>query len=124
MPDAPFVEADPDPEVPINRVIILLTDGENCGGPIDAYKEAFGGCDAARAEYDGRLRQIAAKVKAQGVSIIAIQFANGGTAQQALMKEIASKPMAPYYYYAPDGATLNQIFKQIGNELIGLRLSR
>jgi len=124
MPEAPFTEAEPDPDPVPARVIVLLTDGEHCGYEQDAYKGVFGSCSGARDDLDDRLRLIAENVKEDGVKIIAIQFANGGTEQQALMQEIASGEEAPYYYYAPTGDDLQSVFEEIGSTLVSLHISK
>ena len=122
LPDAPFTEASTT-TTPF-RAVILLTDGSNCGTSDDAYHGVFGDCDASRNDLDNRLRSLAARVKADGVKIIAIQFANSGTDLQTLMQEVASSDSAPYYFYAPDGATLLTVFEDIGDHISHVRLVR
>ena len=41
-----------------------------------------------------------------------------------LLREIASGPDAPYYYYAPDRSSLSQAFREVANNLSMLRLSK
>ena len=123
-PDAPFTEAIADPPYKRQQAIVLLTDGENFGGTGDGYKAVFGYGDAARPAMNQRLTQLAANVKANGVIIYVIQFANSGTALQALLKSVASGPNEPYYYYAPDASTLSQAFREVANHLSELRLSK
>jgi Mg-chelatase subunit ChlD len=123
-PEAPFTEADPDPDGPRQQAIVLLTDGENFAGNGDGYKTVFGYGSGGRAEMNNRLRELSANVKASGVKIYAIQFANSGGPLQALMKEIASGPDAPYYHYAPDSGALQTVFKEVANHLSELRLSK
>ncbi len=103
---------------------MLLTDGENFAGNGDGYKTVFGYGSGGRAEMNNRLRELSANVKASGVKIYAIQFANSGGPLQALMKEIASGPDAPYYQYAPDSGALQTVFKEVANHLSELRLSK
>ncbi len=124
MPGDPFDEADPAPLVRRQQAIILLTDGENFAGSGDGYKTAFGQGSSGRPGMDERLRRVAANIKADGVVIYTIQFANSGTELQALMKEIASGPDSPFYHYAPDSATLSQVFREVANNLTELRLSK
>ena len=112
MPDEPFTEADEDLD-PF-RAIILLTDGSNCGADDDAYQGVFGDCDSSQDDLDDRLTTLATNIKADGVTIIAIQFANSGTSLQTLMQEIASGDSAPYYFYAPDADALLDVFDSIG----------
>jgi len=40
------------------------------------------------------------------------------------MRQVASGPGAPYYQYAPDAASLEAAFQEIGNHLSRLRLSK
>lgn len=124
MPGKPFDQADPAPQIRRQQAIVLLTDGENVGGSGDAYKAVFGTGSTAQPAMDDRLRAVAAAVKAEGVVIYTIQFANSGTSSQALLKEIASGPDSPFYHYAPDAATLQQVFKEVANNLSELRLSK
>ena len=123
-PEAPFTEAVADPDYELQRAIVLLTDGENTGGVGDAYKTVFGLDTAAGPEMNARARALAANIKADGVIIYVIQFANSGGALQQLLKDIASGPGAPYYYYAPNGDTLQQVFREIANHLSELRLAK
>jgi len=124
MPLAPFTEAVLDPDYDRDQAIVLLTDGENCPAPGDGYKMVFGNCNGGRPEMNERLRMLADNVKADGVTIYVIQFANAGTALQTLLRDVASGPDAPYYYYAPDRSTLRQVFREVANHLSMLRLSK
>jgi len=123
-PAAPWNEADPNPLYRRQQAIVLLTDGENVGGYGDGYKATFGINSAAQASMDARLRLLAANMKAAGVVIYVIQFANNSSAMQALLKEVATGPDSPYYHYAPNGATLQQVFREVANNLSELRLSK
>ena len=122
--DPPFEQAEADPDPVPTRVIVLLTDGEHWGSSQDAYKGVFGTGTSAQSDLDDRLRQIATNVKSDGVIIIAIQFAFSGTSLEDLMKEVASSPDAPHYYYAPDGDALQDIFEEIGSTLTSLHISK
>lgn len=124
MPDAPFTEADPDPVLPRQQAILLLTDGENYGGSGDGYKATFGLGGGARPDMNARLLALAGNIKADGVIIYVIQFANDGTALQTLLQQVASGPGAPFYHYAPNGAALATVFHEIANHLSELRLSK
>ncbi len=124
-PGEPFDDADPFPTGLHERAIVLLTDGEQYGGSDDGYDSAFGtGSSAGSAGMDDRLRAVAENVKAGGVKIYVIQFFNGSGPLADLLKEVATKPKAPYYHFAPDGAALNQVFEEIADDLSALRVSR
>ena len=123
-PDAPFTQADPNPPFRREQAIVLLTDGENVGGSGDGYKGVFGIGSTARPDMDARLRLLAANIKASGVILYVIQFANSGSTLQTLLKQVASGPDAPYYHNAPDAAALNAAFHEIANNLSELRLSK
>lgn len=125
MPDAPFTDAVADPDYDLQRAIVLLTDGENWGGVGDGYKTVFGAGSTAGANgMNERLRQLASNIKSQGVVLYVIQFANNGTALQALLRDVASGPESPFYHYAPDDAALRAVFREIANDLSELRLSK
>jgi Flp pilus assembly protein TadG len=125
MPTAPFTEAVAAPDYDLQRAIVLLTDGENVGGPGDGYKRAFGSGSSAGANgMDDRLRLLATNIKSSGVVVYVIQFANNGTSLQSLLKEVASGSSSPFYHYAPDEAALRAVFREIANDLSELRLSK
>ena len=123
-PDAPFTEAIVDPPYNREQAIVLLTDGENTGGNGDGYKSTFGVGSAATDEMNARLLELADNIKANGVIIYVVQFANGGEAPQTILQQVASGPGTPYYHYAPDVATLQSVFHEIANHLSELRLSK
>ena len=123
-PEAPYTEADPNPAGPRQQAIILLTDGDNFGGNGDGYKTVFGYGSAGRPDMNDRLRALATNIKASGVKIYTIQFANSGGPLQTLMRQVASGPDAPYYHYAPNSSTLQTVFQGVANHLSELRLSK
>jgi len=123
-PAAPFTEAILNPPTNRQQAIVLLTDGENYGGSGDGYKGTFGLGTTAGAAMDERLLMVANNIKADGVIIYVIQFANNGTALQSLLQQVASGPGTPFYHYAPDAAALQQVFHEIASHLSELRLSK
>ena len=124
VPEAPFTDADSDPDGPRTQAIILLTDGEQTQAYGDGYKRTWGSGSSAQNEMNARLLEVAGNIKANGTLIYTIQFANGGGALQALMKQVASEPNAPYYHYAPDAQALKTIFTEVANHLQKLRISK
>lgn len=123
-PEAPFTEADPNPPMNRQQAIVLLTDGENYGGSGDGYKGTFGLGSTARPEMDARLQIVSDNIKADGVIVYVIQFANNGSSLQTLLQGVASGPDSPFYHYAPDAAALQQVFHEIASHLSELRLSK
>jgi predicted RecA/RadA family phage recombinase/Flp pilus assembly protein TadG len=124
MPTPPFTEgqiADPSQVPP--RAIVLMTDGANTCSVGDAYQN-YSDCGiyGDNTWRNNRLIALADNIKAQGVLIYAIQFAEPGNA--GLLEQVASKPEAPYYYYAPSADDLKNAFTEIANNLSNLRLSR
>ena len=123
-PPTPFTEAIPDPDYDREQAIVLLTDGQNYGGSGDGYKGTFGLGGAARPDMNDRLLQVADAIKSDGVIIYVIQFAFADSALQTLLQTAASGPGSPFYYFAPDAATLQQVFREVANHLSELRLSK
>lgn len=123
-PPPPYTEAVANPQGNRKQAIVLLTDGENYGGSGDAYKGVYGLGSAAQPALDARLRTLATNIKNSGVIIYAIQFGTITPAQEQLMKDVASGPDAPFYFFAPDAGALNAAFQQIANSLSELRLSK
>ncbi len=123
-PAAPWTEANPTPPSPRQQAIVLLTDGENVGGYGDGYKAMFGINSAAQASMDARTRLLAANIKAAGITLYVIQFANNNSSMQTLLKQVATTPDRPFYNYAPDAAALQTVFREVANNLSELRLSK
>lgn len=101
------------------RAIVLMTDGANTQDGEDAYLGAL-----TAAKLDDRTKTVAQRIKEAGVVIYGIQFGYKSGPQEALMKQVASGPGAPYYQYAPDAASLQEAFQEIGNHLSKLRISK
>lgn len=144
----------------MNKVVILLTDGEN---QFHRTSNPPSGINAANwSDYtpwgrigDGRLRTpggavitrndpegkqaindmtlaVCNSMKANGIIIYTITFGLGGTnnvtncdqhsnAAKKLFCKCATQPA--YYFDSPDNATLQKVFKQIGDSLGNLRIS-
>ena len=124
MPTAPFTEGEvSDAEQSPPRAIVIMTDGANTCAIGDAYQN-YSGCGVGgdNSWRNQRLQDLATKIKESGVYIYAIQFAEEGNA--GLLQSIATKTIAPYYYYAPTSEDLQNAFSAIANDLSNLRLSR
>ncbi len=123
VPDAPFTEADANPQGQRTQAIILLTDGEYYGGSGDGYKAVFGIGSSAQPQAEARLRTMATAIKDSGIVIYTIQFANTSGTLAQLMKDVATGPDKPFYNPAPTAEELNQVFKEVANDLAQLRVS-
>ncbi|MAN79195.1 MAG: hypothetical protein CMM77_06650 [Rhodospirillaceae bacterium] len=123
-PSAPFTEAIPDPPYRRQQAILLLTDGENVGGSGDGYKGVWGTGGTAHDEMNSRLQTLADNIKADGVIVYVIQFANNDEDLKTLLKQVASGPDAPYYHLAPGAEELQTVFREVANHLTELRLSK
>ncbi|RMD62582.1 MAG: VWA domain-containing protein, partial [Alphaproteobacteria bacterium] len=123
--DAPFDEATDNPQGRRTQAIILLTDGENYGGVGDGYKTQFGkGSAAQNGGANQRLLDVASTIKAQGILVYTIQFGEMSDDLEALLKAVASGPDAPFYQKAPSREALEQVFREVANDLSQLRVSR
>lgn len=124
LPSAPFTEADPNPPFQRQQALVLLTDGQNVGGNGDGYRTVFGVGNQAAPEMNQRLLELSDNIKEQDILVYVIQFANGSTALMNLLQQVATSPQAPFYNFAPDVATLENVFQQVANNLSELRLSQ
>jgi Flp pilus assembly protein TadG len=122
-PEAPFEEAELNPDGERVQAIVLLTDGQNWAYYGDAYKSVWG-TGTPKAEMDARLLALAANIKAKGVLIYVVQFAENDPDLKNLLKQVATQPASPYYFFAPDPSSLNVAFTEIANHLSELRLSK
>ncbi len=123
---APFTEGTADdPNKSLIRAIVLLTDGENCAATGDGYKAVWGGCYwYSTQKMNERAIAVADNIKKQGILIYTIQFGFNDATAAATLKAVASSTGSPYYHYAPDSATLQTVFQEIGTSLSSLRISK
>jgi hypothetical protein len=145
MPGAPFDEAKVNPPFQRAQAIVFMTDGQNVGGNGDAYHGWFGSGENAgtlttkgnitlpdgtsvKNNLNNRLLQLAAKIKGttpldpSSVKIYVIQYQENNANLSTLLKAVATQPQAPFYYFAPDTASLATIFDQIAASLSALRI--
>ena len=126
----------------IDKVVVILTDGQNQffdfkghgpdngvgpgGSDYTVYGRladfGFATLGDAREEIDLRFAAICTAMKAEGIEIFAITFGstpNAGT--QELYRTCASVPAN--YFHSPDNATLEDAFRSIGQVLSNLRIA-
>jgi Flp pilus assembly protein TadG len=112
------------------KAAVIMTDGENTmsSGIYTAYgnleDKRLGTTNASSAvtELNNRLTKVCTAMKNAGIIIYTIAFDNPGTATQNLMRNCASQNA--FYFNSPDTATLQSAFKEIGDSLSNLRVSR
>lgn len=121
----------------IDKVIVVLTDGQNQfydhngGGPqgsdYTAYDRlnvfGYATLNDARIEIDSRFAELCTTIKQTGITIFAITFGStpSGTTQN-LYRTCASNPS--FYFHAPSNDELQTVFDTIGRQLSNLRLSQ
>lgn len=96
----------------MDKVMILLTDGENnpVGGTI------------SRATADTRLSTICQNMKTQGVIVYSITFHTNDMGVRNLMRACASS--SDHYFHASGNDSIGQVFRQIADSLLNLRISK
>ncbi len=140
-PTEPFTEgAEYDSEI-YNKVLILLTDGQNDigtggQGALDnhnlSWYSGYGhvaqgrlgttNMGTAHDELDERTAALCENIKETGILVYTITFQLADGPIKDLMSDCATS--AAHYFDSPDNATLQQHFKTIGKQLSNLRLSR
>ncbi len=110
------------------KMLLLLTDGENEKAVIDTsdLKDPWKEQDDASAD---RAQEAAcAGAKREGIELRTIAFAVEDAAARKRLEECASVRDGVRFYYevedADDAAGLRDVFRQIANDLIDLRLSK
>lgn len=124
----------------MDKVVILLTDGENNfydhpnvgtnGSDYTAYlrlqQQGIGaGIDTqseGTAAINTQTAQTCTAMKAQGIIIYTITFQVGNNAIRDVYKNCATSPA--YYFDSPNTADLTNVFKAIGDSLSNLRISK
>jgi Flp pilus assembly protein TadG len=110
----PLTEASA-PAADLDKVIILLTDGENT--------ESWNNKDQDEvknsADIDARTKKACDNVKAANITVYTVRVIEGNA---SLLQGCASKP--EYYFDVQNASQLNTVFKQISDNLASLRISK
>jgi hypothetical protein len=114
----------------MNKAAVIMTDGENtmsssvytAYGNLSDKKLGSNNANTAVTELNTRLTKVCTDMKNAGIIIYTIAFSNPDTATQNLMRGCASQNA--YYFNSPTSAALQTAFKEIGNSLSNLRVSR
>jgi uncharacterized protein YegL len=99
----------PAPSKDVDKVIVLLTDGENTQNRWSTSSSSI----------DARTEKACANVKAANVKLYTVRVINGDA---TLLKNCASKP--DMYYDVEQASDLNTVFKSIAQNLANLRLAK
>jgi Flp pilus assembly protein TadG len=106
-PVAPFDAPAPSPD--LDKVIILLTDGDNTQNRWSSTQSVI----------DARTDKVCTNAKADNIKIYTIRVIDGN---QTLLKNCASKP--DMYYEVAQASQLNSVFTAIAQNLANLRIAK
>jgi Flp pilus assembly protein TadG len=114
----------------MNKAAVIMTDGENtmsssvysAYGWLEDKKLGTSNSSSAVTELNNRLSKVCTAMKNAGVIIYTIAFDNPDTATQNLMRNCASQNA--FYFNSPTTTALQNAFRQIGDSLSNLRVSR
>jgi len=112
----------------MSKAIVLLTDGQNQMLYYSQYRSIFEAVLGSFNFYHMAQQtntittNLCESVKASGVLIFAVTFQVTDTNTKTMMENCASQPA--YYFDSPSNAELRNSFKQIGNILSSLRISK
>ena len=106
-PVAPFNA--PAPALDLDKVIILLTDGENTQNRWTSSTSSI----------DSRTQKVCDNAKAANIKIYTVRVINGDA---ALIKACATKP--EWYFDVDQAVELNSVFSSIAQNLANLRISK
>jgi Flp pilus assembly protein TadG len=122
-PEAPFQAARGFGErvdgVPVQKVLVLMTDGANTRSP-DYGAGSHSGADVALA--NSRSAELCSNIKDKGIKIYTVAFDVADNAVKDMLRDCASSPAD--FYDAEDGAELETAFAEIGANLSPLRIAR
>jgi len=113
------------------KAMVLMTDGDNVinddarGSYGYLYEGLLGTTDRGTAEkrLDDRLKTVCKNMKNKGVLIYAVGFGSMSNSTLKMLRDnCASQP--DYYFHATNKDALTTAFKQIGDSLANLRVSR
>jgi Flp pilus assembly protein TadG len=136
-PEEPYTGGRSFTDPSAQKVIVLLTDGENVvygasgkehksdyGSYSYLYQNRYGSLDqnSAARNVDGWVQQTCTTLKQKGVLIYTITLEAGTPANKALYGPCASKP--EMYFDSPNAAQLSGIFNTIAQQLVALKLTK
>ena len=140
-PDAPFTQGASYKDDETQKVLVLLSDGRNQvvanGGITESDYTSYGyladgrmgSTDnylTAEANVDAKVREVCEGVKTTGIRLYTILFQVDFAKTQDLFRDCASKDEngEPLYFYVPQANQLETAFREIGDDLTSLRVTR
>lgn len=135
-PNAPFADGTAYSNRETIKAIVLMTDGNNTNGSISNFNQSFtsgvgyiwqnrlgitGGSAAQRTEaMDGRLAQLCANLRAQGVQVytVRVEVSDGDS---TVLQNCATRP--DQYYDVQNAADLSDAFRAIAGQITRLRIA-
>lgn len=140
-PDAPFTEGVSYEDEETQKVLVLLSDGRNqvvanrgitesdytsYGYLADGRMGSTDNYLVAEANVDKKVREVCENVKATGIRLYTILFQVDFAKTQDLFRDCASKDENgdPLYFYVPQPSQLETAFREIGEDLTSLRVTR
>ena len=123
-PEFPFMEGVEYDNRKWNKIVILMTDGDNTVG----YYSGEGlrgdtGVSATVLEENQKLAQVCEDMKEQGVKVYTITFQSGiSETTKGYYRNCATS--TSMYYDAPDAADLINVFERIADQLSKLHVAK
>jgi hypothetical protein len=99
----------PEPATDLDKVIVLLTDGENTQNRFTNSTSSI----------DSRTEKVCANAKADNIKIYTVRVINGDA---ELLRGCATKP--DMFYDVDEAAQLNSVFASIAQNLANLRIAK
>ena len=145
-PSPPFTQGTPHNDPSFNKILVILTDGNNLISGLRAQRcpdlvnprynshfTAYGylsennlgtsnNFNTAQSELDQKLKDVCENIKETGITIYTITFQLEDTSTQNLFRECATDPAK--FFNSPNNETLSEAFRSIGAELSNLRIGR
>ncbi len=99
----------PDPAIDLDKVIVLLTDGENTQNRFTTSRSAI----------DARTEKACANAKADNIKVYTVRVIDGNA---TLLRNCATKP--DWFYDVNEAHQLNAVFSSIAQNLANLRIAK
>jgi hypothetical protein len=114
----------------MSKAAVIMTDGANtmsdnvytAYGWLSDKKLGTSNSEAAVTELNSRLSSVCTAMKNAGIIVYTIAFNDPGKNTQALLRGCATQDA--FYFNSPTTTALQTAFKEIGNSLSNLRVSR